>query len=181
MGLDRAKVEDVFRKLGEKLVRPTTLCVFGSTPAILLGQPTRQTQDVDVWFTQSVYDSGDLSRACVSAGVLYDPMGELDPAAVYLQIVRPGVVALPNTFETETIGRWGNLTVVMPTPSLLSAAKLVRGSENDVNDIVWWVQHRKIEMQQIEGAIRAMPNPRHRETASENLIFVKLVFSQGGG
>jgi hypothetical protein len=175
MGLDRAKLEDVLRKLGNALYQPTTLCLFGSAPAVLLGQASRQTQDLDVWQPKSSFDAGELARACVAIGVLYDPKGELDPDAVYVQIVRPGIVSLPSDFETETVARYGLLTVVMPTPVALSAAKLARGSENDVNDVVWWALQRSISERQLEEQIERLPNPRHRETARENLVFVRLI------
>ncbi|MEY4576914.1 MAG: hypothetical protein RL701_1617 [Pseudomonadota bacterium] len=175
MALDRNKLEEVFQKLGSALYEPATLCIFGSTPGILLGQPSRQTQDVDVWHAQSTYDAGDLSRACTLTGVLYDPKGEVQPDAVYLQIVRPGIVALPQGFETESIARYGKLTVVMPAPVVLSAAKLVRANENDLGDIVWWVRQRSISLQQLEQSIARLPNQRQQETALENLVFVRLV------
>jgi uncharacterized nucleotidyltransferase DUF6036 len=175
VALDRAKLEGVLKDLGSRLYQPTTLCIFGSAPAILLGQPARQTQDVDVWHPQSSYDAGDLARACEEIGVLYDPRSELNPDAVYVQIVRPGVVALPSSFETEAIGQYGRLKVVMPTPVALSAAKLVRATENDVNDIVWWVMQRSITLKQLEASIEQLPEHNHRETARENLIFVRLI------
>jgi hypothetical protein len=175
MALDRRQLEEILQKLGNGLLQPTTLCVVGSAPAVLLGQPSRQTRHLDVWHTQSSYDAGELARACKDIGVLYDPRGELDPEAVYIQIVRPGIVALPSAFETETIGRYGRLTVVMPAPVALSAAKLVRGNANDVNDVVWWVQQRSISFRQLEQSINQLPNQRHREVARENLVFIQLV------
>lgn len=175
MAIDRKKLEEIFQRLGNSLHQPATLCVFGSSPGILLGQPARQTQDVDVWHTQSNYDDGDLARACSLIGVLYDPKEEVDPDAIYLQIVRPGIVALPSTFETETIARYGKLTVVMPAPVALSAAKLVRANENDVTDIVWWVRQRSITYNELEQSISRLPNRRHQETARENLVFVRLI------
>lgn len=175
MAINRKKIEELFQKLGDVLYKPTTLCIFGSTPAILLGQPARQTQDVDVWHPGSIYDAGDLKRACLQIGILYDPDGEIDPDAIYIQIVRPGLVALPAEFETETIAHYGNLRVVMPAPAVLSAAKLVRANENDVNDIVWWIRHSRIEMEQLAKVIARLPDPADRETAQENLVLVRLV------
>lgn len=175
MALERKSLEAVFEKLGKNLTQPATLCIFGSSPAILLGQPSRQTQDIDIWHPASDYDSRDLARACESAGVLYDPKSAIAPDAVYLKVVRPGVVALPPDFETEKIGRYGLLTVVMPTPVVISTAKLVRASENDVNDIVWWTRQRSITLKQIERTIEHLSNPLDQETARDNLVFVRLI------
>ena len=175
MSLESKKFDEIFIKLGNELLKPTTLCIFGGLPAVLLGQPTRRTQAIEVYHPRSTYDSGDLEQACARIGILYNPMEEISADATYIQIVRPGVVALPSEFETETLGHYGNLTVVMPAPAVLTAAKLVRASEHDVSDIVWWVQQRRLQMQQIELSIARLPNRRDRETATENLVLVRLI------
>lgn len=175
MSFERKKLEQLFQQLGNELLRPATLCLFGSAPSILLGQPERKTQDIDVWQPSSSFDAGDLSRACAKIGVLYDPTGEVDPDVVYVQIVRPGVVALPRDFETEVLARYGKLTVVIPAPTILTAAKLVRGHERDLGDIAWWVLHRRLQMREIAEVINRFPDPRHREAARENLVFVQLI------
>lgn len=179
MAIDRAQLDQMFEQLGQALTQPTTLCIFGSAPGILLGQPARQTQDVDVWHLASTYDAGDLSRACKAAGVLYNPTGEIDPETIYLRISRPGIVALPPSFETELLGTYGRLTVVMPAPAVLTAAKLVRANENDLGDITWWVTQRRLEVMHLEHVIRQIPDRRHQETARENLVFVRLIAGNG--
>ncbi|MCF6258171.1 MAG: hypothetical protein L3K25_18045 [Gammaproteobacteria bacterium] len=175
MTLDKVKIEKIFRGLGEALSAPTTLCVFGSSPAIFCGQQSRQIQGIDIWHASSAYDGGSLSEACSKVGVLYDPKGEIDPDRVYFQIVRPGIVALPAKFETESLAQFGNLKLVMPAPAVLTAAKLVRANDNDINDIVWWMRHRNLKEHQIEQAIKHFPDNSQRETAKENIVFVQLV------
>lgn len=179
MALDRNRIERIFQQLGKELTRPTTLCIFGSSPAIFCGQQSRQTQDIDVWHANSIYDSGELSRACSRAGVLYDPKGEIDPNSIYFQIVRPGIVALPKKFETESLAQYGNLNLVMPAPAILSAAKLVRANENDIRDVVWWIKSRNIKTRQIGEAIDQFPESGDKETAKENMVFIKLISKDG--
>ncbi|WP_444997739.1 DUF6036 family nucleotidyltransferase [Aliikangiella sp. IMCC44359] len=179
MALDKAKIERVFQLLGEELDTPTILCVFGSSPAILSGQLFRKTQRIDVWYTNSVYDSGKLSRACVKVGILYDPKGEVEPGSIYFQIVRSGFVALPKKFETETLAQFGNLKLVMPAPAIISASKLVRANDNDIRDVVWWIRQRNIKKHEIDNAISNFPDSQHRKIAKENMVFVQLV-SKGG-
>ena len=106
---------------------------------------------------------------------MFDPKGDLDPEAMYIQVVRPGIVKLPREFELEIIGRYGNLTVVMPPPEIIAAAKLVRGSEVDFQDVAWWVGQRGLDASDIEAAIDLFPNPRDREAAHENIVVVSLV------
>lgn len=177
-GLDAERILRLFSDLGQKLARPATLCLIGSTPAIASGQPNRQTADIDLWHDGSDYDTGDLARACRELGVAFDPRGELESGAIYIQVVRAGIVRLPAGFPVEIIGRFRNLTVVMPRPEILVAAKLVRASEADIQDIAWWVHQRRLHVADIEAAIQTFPDPRDREVASENITFVRL--TRGG-
>lgn len=172
--LDAEHVLRLFSELGDKLARPTTLCLIGSTPAIASGQPGRQTTDIDLWHDESDYDTGDLARACRELGVAFDPQGVLEPEAIYIQVVRPGIVRLPPGCPVEAVGRFGNLTVTMPKPEILVAAKLIRASDADIQDIAWWVHRRNLGIDNIEAAIRTFPRHRDREVASENMTFVRL-------
>jgi hypothetical protein len=175
MAIDRQRIETLFEEIGRLLQKPTTLCIFGSSPAILLGQQERQTQDVDVWHPMSSYDAGDLRQACTGAGALYDPTHEVDPDEIYIQIVRQGIVALPHDFEVEVVAHYGNLTVAMPAPVVLSATKLVRSSESDIEDIVWWIKQRQLGFDDIALAVDTLPTHRIREVAKENLVLVRLI------
>jgi hypothetical protein len=176
--LDAERLRAIFARLGDALARPTTLCLIGSAPAIATGQPDRQTADIDLWHSASDYDAADLERACKTAGLLYDPRDELVAGAIYVQVVRPGVVRLPDNFEVDLVGTFGKLTVVMPKPSVLVAAKLTRGNEIDIHDAVWWVTQSGMETKELETAIGQLPRARDRETALENLVFVRL--AKGG-
>jgi len=42
MTIDRDRLVRIFDRLGEKLATPATICVIGSSPAIIMGQPDRQ-------------------------------------------------------------------------------------------------------------------------------------------
>ena len=171
-------INDLFARLGGALQKPTRLCLIGSTPAIAIGQKERQTSDIDIWFPKSGYDTGDLARACRETGVLLDPISELDSDKIYLQIIRPGIIRLPAEFEPEIIGVFGNLTVLMPPPELLAASKLVRGNEVDVQDVVWWINRRRMDAAEIMAAIRGLPREADRETAGENMLYVNLVLGR---
>ena len=173
--IDAEYINALFARLGEMLRKPAALCLIGSTPGIASGQPGRQTADIDLWHAKSDYDSGELARACTEAGLLYDPRGELDQDAAYMQVVRPGVVRLPGDFALEILGRFGNLTIGMPPPEILIAAKLVRGSDRDVEDAIWWVRERGLRHVDLTDAIRALPRASDREAASENLTLIELV------
>lgn len=175
MPIDRQRLVDIFGTLGAGLTKPTTICLIGSSPGIVSGQPDRQSLDIDVWRQQSNYDETEFRRACSEIGLLFDPRGELAPDAVYIQIVRPGTVRMPETFDVEVLGQFGNLTVVMPTPALLSAAKLARGEPRDIEDVVWWAKERALSIDEIQAAVGKLPDPHQREKASENMVLVEVI------
>ncbi len=177
MTIDRDRLVQIFGELGQKLAKPTTICVIGSSPGIVSGQPDRQSADIDVWRQRSAYDETEFRRACQDLGLLFDPKGELDPDAIYVQIVQPGLVKLPQDFKVEILGQYGSLTVAMPEPALLSAAKLVRGDPRDVEDVAWWVKERALDLDQIRAAIGSLPDAAQREAASENIFLVELVMA----
>jgi hypothetical protein len=173
--LEKGTLEELLAALGEHLSEPTTICIVGSTAAILLGQPERQTPDIDVWEPESDFDIGALRAACERAGMLYDPKGEVESGAIYIQILRPGITMFPEHFPVERIGRFGNLTVVMPPPALIVATKLARALDSDVEDASWWVRERNLSVDAVASAIDLIPQPENRATAQENLILIRLV------
>jgi hypothetical protein len=178
MTIDRAKLLSLCDALGRTLTKPTTLCLIGSSPGILRGQPDRQSSDIDVWRPHSSYDETELRRACQMLGLLYDPKAELDPAAIYLQVVEPGIVKLPADFAPEVLGQYGMLTLTMPPPAVLSAAKLTRGSPRDIDDIAWWVKVRALMLHDL--AIATLPDTSQREAARENIVLVELIVAAEG-
>ena len=175
MSIDRNRLIQIFEALGQKFTKPTTVCLIGSSPGIVSGQPDRQSPDIDVWRQESSYDETEFRKACQDLDVLFDPRGELDPDAIYVQIVRPGIVKLPAGFGVEVLGQYGSLTVVMPEPALLSAAKLVRGHPRDVEDVAWWVKERALSLDEIRAAVGSLPDSSHREAAGENIVLVELI------
>jgi hypothetical protein len=175
MAIDRDRLLRIFDGLGQRLAAPTTICVIGSTPGIVSGQPDRQSQDIDVWRQSSDYDTAALARACEEIGVAFDPRGAIDPEAIYIQIIPPGIVKLPNELKLEVVGRFGALTVVMPEPALLAAAKLIRGEPRDLEDVAWWMKERALSMNEISAAIGALPDEFQREAAAENIVLVELL------
>jgi hypothetical protein len=174
MTIDRDRLVRIFDELGRRLSDPATICVIGSTPGIVLGQPDRQSQDIDVWRPHSQYDETQFRGVCGELGLLYDPRSELDPDAIYIQVVRPGLVNLPRNFNVEVVGQYGALTVTMPEPALLSATKLVRGEPRDIEDVAWWAKERALDLADIRAAIGSLPEPLQRETAGENILLVEL-------
>ena len=107
--------------------------------------------------------------------ILFDPEGELDPDAIYLQVVAPDIVKLPEDLRADILGQYGALTVAMPAAALLSAAKLARGEPRDIEDVAWWIKEQALGLGDIRTAIGLLPDGTQRENAQENIVFVELL------
>ena len=70
--------------------------------------------------------------------------------------------------------RFGHLVVARPPTELIVASKLSRGSETDLEDAAWRVANAGLSLQAVAKAIRELPRNADRETADENLVFLKL-------
>ncbi|WP_442583088.1 DUF6036 family nucleotidyltransferase [Mesorhizobium sp. ASY16-5R] len=172
--IDRAKIEQLLIAIGDRLRRPSTIVIVGSTASMLSGQDDRQTPDIDIWYPMSDFDPGDMRQAVEAAGLRYDPRGEIGAEDIYLQILRPGITMYPPTFQTMQLGTYGNLSVAMPPPALIVATKLARATESDLEDVAWWMEHTDISRDDIENAISLIPQRRNREEATANLIFLDI-------
>lgn len=73
------------------------------------------------------------------------------------------------------LGRYGALTLAMPKPALLVAAKLVRGDQRDIEDVAGWAKERGLALDEVRAAVATLPNPSQREAAAENIVLVGLV------
>ncbi len=70
---------------------PVKICLIGSGACLLeAGMPGRASHELDVWQPGSDFDLGELRRAVIQAGLLFDPRSALEPDQPYVQIVNPG-------------------------------------------------------------------------------------------
>lgn len=178
--INKESVEEILVSLGEALRKPAKLTIVGSSAAMISGQEDRQTPDIDVWNPTSDFDVIDLRSACKASGILYNPTGDIGSNDIYIQILRPGITMFPESFETIELGRYGNLTVDMPPPSLIIATKLARGTESDLEDVAWWVSNTSLSRSDVEEAITRIPQEDNREAAMENMVFVDLAIAKRG-
>lgn len=177
MPLDRPHWLQRFATLGSCLNQPTTLCLFGRAPGLLLGQPSLQIGSITAWQPESDYAANDLAQACTASGIVFhEHNAQADTNATgCLWMVRSGPASLPDSFETEPIGRFGKLSLTMPVPAVLCAASLGRGHADDVDDIAWWFKVRQLDLEEVERAVDTLPSPDEIEKARSNLIYARLV------
>lgn len=182
MSLDRKELEILLARIDANLAVLGTICLIGSGATILLGQTTRQTDDIDVWAYASRFALDKLKLAVEAAGLGFDPKEEL-PNIPYLQIVHPGIVHVPgwNAVKREWLGEperevWKGqrLTVTVPPPQILVASKLVRGDDRDLEDCLWLMAAHGVAARDVMKAIRALP-PEPRNTATDNLAILGML------
>jgi len=182
--IDRKKLIGLLERMDLEARHEQRLCVIGAAALILLGRPARQTEDIDVWRPGSRLNDADLRRAAEQAGLTYDPKDDA-PKGPYIQIVNPGIVNLPRPKndvwptgeESRVLWQGRRVTVVCPPPAILVAAKLVRASDVDLDDLMYLVGVVGVTKTQIEHAIGSFP-AREQDTARENLDLLKVMMDQ---
>lgn len=182
MALDGKELRDLLHGIDANLASPGRICLIGSGATILLGQPARQTDDIDVWARASRVALDQLRAAAEAAGLGFDP-GDEFPKLPYLQIIHPGIVHVPgwNPEKREWLGEpereaWigKRLVVTVPPPRVIAASKLIRGDDRDLEDCLWLMAAHDIEARDVMQAIKALPrNPR--EKATDNLKILGML------
>jgi hypothetical protein len=170
-GLSRIEWQEKLDLLGgalRELGTPMQLEIIGSWPLIDAGMPGRATLDIDVWAPASEFDRSGLRKACAAAGLVFDPLDELDTP--YLQIVQPGIVSIPEHVPLK-LGQWGALTLFVPPPAALAAAKLTRAQPKDIADVLFLRAKYRLGRADVSAFVEGISDRAHRETARENLVY----------
>jgi hypothetical protein len=115
------------------------------------GLEGRTSMDLDVWMPESQLDRPALAAACHAAGLDFDPTGETDRP--YVQLIRPGIVAMPTHTPVEA-GRWKTLTVTTPPPAALAAARLIRADAKDIADILFLGSRHGLTQNEVAACVR---------------------------
>lgn len=180
--IDRQELRQIVERIDQGLAEPQTICLIGSAASILMGQPNRNTEDIDVWSRASKLKEKILRKAVEDAGLLYNPT-EDEPNLPYVQVIHPGIVQVPG-FNPET-GLWletapevvweGNfLTVTAPPPAVIIASKMTRFEDRDITDSIWLMTAREVDAKSVMRAIRQLP-PERREDAAANFDVLKYL------
>jgi hypothetical protein len=170
-GLNRDEWLEKLDLLGaalEELGAPMQWDVIGSWPLIDAGMPGRATLDIDIWSPASEFERSALKKACAAAGLIFNPLDELD--VPYVQIVQPGIVSVPDHVPVK-IGQWGALTLYAPPPAALAAAKLTRAQPKDIADVLFLRGKYRLGRPEVSAYVERIADSRNRETARENLVY----------
>lgn len=182
MTINQRELKSLLERIDANLTSEQTICLIGSGATILLGQPSRATEDLDVWLNASKIDVPMLKHATEAAGLSFDPKYDF-PTLPYVQIVHPGIVQVPgwsaatNTwFGKPSRPLWSGryLQVTCPPAEVIVASKLVRGNDRDLEDCLWLMTAHGLDAKAVLAAIKKLPEP-HKEAASGNLDLLKYL------
>ncbi len=172
-GLNRDEWTEKLSALGTALraaKAQAQLEIIGAWPLIQAGMPGRTSLDLYVWTPGSQVDRGALQSACRAAGLDFDPTGETDQP--YLQLISPGIVQMPEHTPQEA-GAWAGLTLTIPPPAALAAAKLTRAEGKDIADVFFLCSRHGLREDQVATYIEKISDSVKRERARENLSYLR--------
>lgn len=174
-GLNADQWRDKLLEIASHLKQPTSLCLIGSMPAMLGGQPNRVSIDLDTWKKATTYGYADLRQAVEKAGLVFDPKGEMDPNQPYIQLVERGIHTEIGKFtEQEEIMREGQLVVNRVPWENIVASKLTMMRPKDIEDVTFIVNTYGVTKDQVVEVLKSFPRDL-RDSATENLIYFEVI------
>jgi len=173
--VDSTSLLQILERMDSALERSGTICLIGASAIILLGAPTRQTGDIDLWMPETDLPDSILAKATRSSGLDWDNRADIVERP-HVQPIRPGIVQLPSTNsgiwptgqKSHEIWRGERLVVVAPPPAILGAAKMAAARDHDLEDVVFLVSRRLTNLAAIRQAATYFPAPAG-EDALENM------------
>lgn len=147
--MDNAEIRFVLLNLGARVPPGSKLTLVGGSALALLGNP-RLTIDIDFW-------GDDIHPNPLHQSILQIAR-ELKIFIEPVPLER--FVPLPQGSEERTIhvGQFGNLEIYVADPYSIALSKLDRGTDTDLEDIVFLVQSGYIKVGEFERMVReALP------------------------
>ncbi|MBM3127994.1 MAG: hypothetical protein FJ009_05080 [Chloroflexi bacterium] len=147
--LSDADIRAFLARVGELCEHPTNLYLLGGSALILLGSP-RPTVDLDYVGSDLPAQRGELEQLVQRAAVEM----QIEVEAIPFQDFLP----LPSESERRhvQIGQFGKLTVYVFDLYSIALSKIERGFESDLEDVVFLLQHKRIELQRLIQLAQAM-------------------------
>lgn len=146
--LAAAEIESFLTRLAEQHAKPATLYLLGGGGLCLLGS-SRRTYDIDYTFDRSSEQAQELLSTIEA---LADEMG-LELEEVPLEEFIP----LPKNAHTrhQWIGQFGSLSIYVYDPYSIAVSKLSRGLKSDLQDVIFLLQEKIIELNELAKHIKA--------------------------
>lgn len=146
--LAATEIKHFLECLAERYPEPSTLYLLGGSGLCLLGSP-RRTYDIDY----AVEGSPDQTQELMATiEVLADEM-ELELEEVPLEEFIP----LPKDAHTrhQWVGKFGQLNIYVYDPYSIALSKLSRGLKNDIEDVIFLLREKMIDLNELAKHIKA--------------------------
>lgn len=142
--LDETRIRAILQLIGERITMPSNLILIGGGALALLGSP-RLTVDID--FIGDDIAPDELSKTIMQVAKEQNIYADPVPLERF--------IPMPQGSESRmiTIGKFGNLSVYTADPYSIALAKLVRGFDTDLADIVFLIQRNLIDLVQLQHVV----------------------------
>jgi hypothetical protein len=143
--VSKQNIREFFEQLGNRYPEQATLYLLGGSALILLGS-ARETLDIDY-----VGDDVHKNEFQIAIEKIANELG-LDTEAVPIEHFIP----LPEGHEQRKIhiGQYGKVNVYVMDPYSIALSKLDRGSDRDLDDLVFLIRHSQVNMDDLEQILK---------------------------
>jgi hypothetical protein len=145
------------------------LCLYGSTPLMLMGQEDRSSLDIDVAAPYSSANERTLTEAAKQIGLPLNPADDYE--GDHIEWVGPLRLCLASPEENSMILWQGSRVTAftLPIPDLI-ASRLIRYDPTDQADIQFMLVHQPVSIEDISQAVTRLPAAfREDALVQENL------------
>ncbi len=167
--MNAASLREYLAHLDDVLDEPVRLCLYGSTPLMLMGQEDRSSLDIDVAAPYSSANERTLTEAAKQIGLPLNPADDYE--GDHIEWVGPLRLCLASPEENSMIlwqGSWIT-AFTLPIPDLI-ASRLIRYDPTDQADIQFMLVHQPASIEDISLAVTRLPAAfREDALVQENL------------
>jgi len=139
--MDNTQIQSILHQLGERVPVSSRLYLVGGGALVLLGSP-RLTIDID--FIGDDISPSKLHRTILQ--IAKELKIYMEPVAI------ERFIPVPDGSQERSIriGQYGQLEVFVADPYSIALSKLDRGFDTDLDDIVFLIQHKFIDIETLE-------------------------------
>lgn len=142
--MDHQELQSILTIIGERVPASSQITLIGGSALILLGS-ARLTVDID--FIGDDIHPNELHQQILQ--IAKELKIHIEPVPF------ERFVPLPDGNEKRAIsvGKYGNLTVSIADPYSIALSKVDRGLESDIDDLIFLIKHKHIELNELERIV----------------------------
>lgn len=160
--MDNADIHSILQTLGERVATPTRLYLIGGSALALLGS---QRLTIDIDFIGDDISPSEAHRPIIQTA---------KELKIFLEPVSlEKFIPLPDGSNTRSIriGQFGKLEIFVADPYSIALSKLDRGFDTDLDDIVFLIQNKHVEIGQLKQITEnALSRAREFDINSDEML-----------